>query len=271
MLQKTHEQVFLDKFTEEMILHLRRNNYDQEKQAIEEERRKKSIEAEKLRMKIQDKIIPISPAPKPVAPPPTIKNPIIPISRPIPRLPILRQPPVNPINTNQMQNQNKPSDSSSQAKLTEVSFGKIMLLIQDSTVRYIECPGEDKAIIIKKAGQTIKTQLSLKKQEILEIIKSFSEKARIPLIEGMLIAKIENIEISAVVSEEADSSFIIKKSLEMPLQNPREESRQRLLKSSFIGTQSNKPLSPINMPPRKNPFPPLNAQPSNPIQPNSPL
>jgi hypothetical protein len=93
----------------------------------------------------------------------------------------------------------------------EVNFGKITFLVKDPLVTYIEAPGINKNVLIKRAGITTKTQITLSKEEMLAIIKSFSETARIPLIEGMLNARLSNLEMSAVVSETTNSSFILKK------------------------------------------------------------
>jgi hypothetical protein len=95
----------------------------------------------------------------------------------------------------------------------EINFGKIIALARDPLVTYIECAGESKNIVIKKTGQTFKTSLTLAKEEIIAIIKDFSEKTRIPLVEGMLNARYQNLEISAVVSELIPPSFIIRKDI----------------------------------------------------------
>ena len=93
----------------------------------------------------------------------------------------------------------------------EIDFGKIRFLIKDPLVTYVECPGVEKNLIIRRAGVTTKTQITLKKEEIINIIKSFSEIARIPLIEGMLNARVSNLEMSAISSENLINSFIVKK------------------------------------------------------------
>ena len=95
----------------------------------------------------------------------------------------------------------------------EINFGKIILLSRDPLIEYIECVSEGQGIIIKKAGQTIKTQITLTKEEIVTIIKDFSEKTRIPLIEGMLNARYGTFEISAIVSDIISPSFIIRKNI----------------------------------------------------------
>ena len=47
--------------------------------------------------------------------------------------------------------------------------------------------------------------------EIKKIIESFSKIAKIPLLQGMLRARVSNLEISGIIAETADSSFILKK------------------------------------------------------------
>ena len=97
----------------------------------------------------------------------------------------------------------------------------------DPQISYIECPGENQNIMIKKAGHTLKTQITLSKEEMISIINSFSEKTRIPLIEGLLSAKYENLEISAIVSNIISPSFMIRKELQILNQNPNQQFRVR--------------------------------------------
>jgi hypothetical protein len=95
----------------------------------------------------------------------------------------------------------------------DIKFGKIYFLIRDPLVTFIECPGPNKNIVIKKAGNKLVTQITFLQAEIVDLINSFSEVARIPLIEGILTARHENLEISAVVSDEVTPSFVIKKDI----------------------------------------------------------
>jgi len=66
---------------------------------------------------------------------------------------------------------------------------------------------------MKKLGQTISTEVQLNETEINSLIKAFSEKTRIPLVEGILKARLGNLEIFAVISKFSTSRFIITKNL----------------------------------------------------------
>lgn len=90
-----------------------------------------------------------------------------------------------------------------------LDLGKLNELIADQAVQSIECPGSNKKLIIKKNNQTMKSDIKLTKQEITHVVTEFSEKARIPLMEGMLRARVGNLQISAVVSKLTSSRFII--------------------------------------------------------------
>lgn len=228
-------QEFLDLFTEELIYNTALLIKERIKFEKELARAKKEIDIEKLRQKfsrygekpkikqtIEEKPVTqaqpmiFRPAQRMIMPPqqrvlikPAEAKPAAPSTAPlqiqkpaeqkkpkdmqITTIPIPpKQPPVNP---------------------GEINFEKLMFLVKDPTVTYIECPGINKNVIIKKVGMTLKTQIILGKDEILRIIKSFSETARIPLIEGLLTARIQNLEISAIVTEKGNSSFIIRKVL----------------------------------------------------------
>jgi len=95
----------------------------------------------------------------------------------------------------------------------EINFGKITQFIRDPVVSSLECRRANEKIMIKKLGQTISTDVQLDEAEINSLIKAFSEKTRIPLIEGILKTKLGNLEIFAVISKFSTSKFIITKSL----------------------------------------------------------
>jgi hypothetical protein len=95
--------------------------------------------------------------------------------------------------------------------IAEGEFNQISSLINDPSVNYIECSGDENKVIIKKSGKIIQTELNLTKKDIKDIIDKFSEKTRIPLVEGVLKARYKNLEISGVSSDIINSSFVIKK------------------------------------------------------------
>jgi hypothetical protein len=198
--QEVYEH-FLKKFTEEILINLKYNLTKIEIERKEEERRKKEIDSAKLKIKLSEYF-----------------------NTPGQQKPTIRPAPLIVQTTNLKQNISEPKPLTEQRikinipseipKPTplEVDFGKIIFLVRDPLVTYIDCQGENKDIIIRKAGRVFKTQLTLNKQEIDSIIQSFSDKARIPLMEGMLKARFNNLEIAAVISQ-TSSSFILRKDI----------------------------------------------------------
>ena len=100
--------------------------------------------------------------------------------------------------------------TSQQTTLTQ-DYGKINPLLQDPSISSIECPGPGKDLIIIRAGQKQSTKISLSPQEIKNLLKKIAESARVPLLEGVFRAAIDNFVINSVVSEVIGSRFIIKK------------------------------------------------------------
>jgi hypothetical protein len=102
----------------------------------------------------------------------------------------------------------------------EIDLGKINTLIQDPVVRIIECNGPNQGVIISGVMGKKETNIILTKEEIEEIIKKFSEEAKIPLQEGFFKVALKRLVISAIYSEAVGSKFIIKKMLYAPEKNP---------------------------------------------------
>ena len=90
-------------------------------------------------------------------------------------------------------------------------LGKIDVLLRDNMIQTLECPGPGKNILVKKLNKINMTKITLSKEEINAIITGFSNKAKIPLLGGILKAAVGNLLISAVISDFAGSRFIINK------------------------------------------------------------
>jgi len=87
---------------------------------------------------------------------------------------------------------------------------KINSFINDRGVQRIEGPGAGKNILVKVRNNINTTKSILSEDEIKNIINHFSKKSMIPPINGVLKAAIDNMVISAVISD-AGSRFIIEK------------------------------------------------------------
>jgi hypothetical protein len=268
--KKSVKEEFLDEFTEEMIMNTKKGLDKKKREEKEVARAKREVEIEKLKKKfsgygeqaeepkpvekpaekIEEKKPELKPAlimtpsvmqksPEPINP---VQKPM-PIAKPIPRPqpPKMVNIPVPPVQPPLMPG--------------EVNFGKIAFLIKDPLVTYVESPGVDKNVLIKRAGVTTKTQITLSKEEMLAIIKSFSETARIPLIEGMLNARLSNLEMSAVVSETTNISFIVKKNPIPDMNKPMTQLQRPMMRiPTMPGVPNILPKPTPAMPPVNRPF-----------------
>jgi len=94
----------------------------------------------------------------------------------------------------------------------QIDLGKINSLIDNLGVREVECNGPDTEIVSRmKNGTENNSGVSLTKEEIDQIINTFSQESKIPAEEGLFRVVVGNLQISAIISELAGSKFIIKK------------------------------------------------------------
>lgn len=88
---------------------------------------------------------------------------------------------------------------------------KINLLIKDPRVSAVECPGPNKFLLVKIGGRIKLTKTTLTETGIKQVIETFSQKAKIPIIGGVFKAAADNLVITAVISDFVGSRFIISK------------------------------------------------------------
>jgi hypothetical protein len=91
------------------------------------------------------------------------------------------------------------------------STDKLNSLIDDIYVSEIECANSDAPLTVKKFGAIQKTGVRLSVDEIYELVAEFSQKTRIPVVEGRIRAALNNLVISANLSGKLGPSFIIQK------------------------------------------------------------
>lgn len=96
---------------------------------------------------------------------------------------------------------------------TEIAegYGRIVPLLNDPSVSMIECQGADKPLKILRMGQVQMTRISLKPQEIKNILQKVSDEVKIPLLDGVFRAAVDAFSISAVISGMIGSRFVIRK------------------------------------------------------------
>ncbi len=92
-----------------------------------------------------------------------------------------------------------------------VPLGRLIPFLNDPAVLGIECPGAGKNLLVHKFGAIQTTSVVLVEDEINEIMKNISERTRIPIIQGVFKAALDNIIVTAVVSEFVGTRFYIEK------------------------------------------------------------
>ena len=92
----------------------------------------------------------------------------------------------------------------------QIDLGKLNSLIQDKSVKAIECRGPNEKIIAHTPSPK-PTSIFLTKEEIEKIIQTFSEKLKIPTTTGLYRVVFGDLNLSAVISDTLGSKFIIKK------------------------------------------------------------
>jgi len=201
LLQETSEkfkELFLLAFTKELILHSGGPELVELESEIENEKQNRKQEIKEL---VKEELIPkkimFKPLPKPFKSLP--KRLII----PPPRFPLRLQ-------------YIKPTPTPTPLKL---DLGKLNPLIQDPRVQTIECQGPDKKIIVRTPRER-KTEISLTKQEIDDIIDKFSKQAKIPAEEGIFRIVVGNLSLSSIISSVIGTKFIIKKLRYIPKPAP---------------------------------------------------
>ena len=88
---------------------------------------------------------------------------------------------------------------------------KIDALLNDASVKVIECPGPGRQFSIFRRGVRQMTKITMTQDEIRQFLERIAQEARIPLIEGIFRIAVDNFIVDAVVSEEIGSRFILKK------------------------------------------------------------
>jgi hypothetical protein len=95
-------------------------------------------------------------------------------------------------------------------------LGKITPMVLDPRVITIECPAPGKFVIVKTPTKKLSTNITLTKENIDEIINSFSAESRIPRVGGIFKAIVNNMLITAIDSHIGGPRFIINKIRQAP-------------------------------------------------------
>lgn len=86
---------------------------------------------------------------------------------------------------------------------------KIQNMLNDPSVSRIECQGPNTPLVLVRRGMKQFTRLSLTQEEIFDILDDFTEKAHIPLVDGVIHVVVDNFEVQGVYSDLIRSNFSI--------------------------------------------------------------
>ncbi len=92
-------------------------------------------------------------------------------------------------------------------------WGQLNGVLSDPTVSVIDCPGPDKNFTVIRSGQKQITKIKMSSNEMREFLEKVATIARVPLLEGVFRAAVDNFYLNAVISEVIDNRFIIKKQI----------------------------------------------------------
>ena len=93
----------------------------------------------------------------------------------------------------------------------EIDLNELNPLIKNQLIESIECHGPDEKLILNGVKGTKTIDLILTENQIETIIQKFSSLTKIPYETGIFNAAYGTLEISAIISEEVGSRFIIKR------------------------------------------------------------
>lgn len=94
---------------------------------------------------------------------------------------------------------------------SKVNLGKLTQVIYDPSVWSVECPGAGRKILVNRAGSIMLSSITLTDSEIQQVLKEFSERTRIPVVQGVFKAIFQDLLITAVISEFVGTRFVIQK------------------------------------------------------------
>ncbi|MSS74211.1 hypothetical protein EXS72_01055 [Candidatus Pacearchaeota archaeon] len=94
---------------------------------------------------------------------------------------------------------------------SNLAIDKLNFLIRDPSVTEIECSDSEKNILVKKGGSVQRTSVKLSIEEVYQLIGEFSQKTKIPVIDGTIKTAFNNLILTAVLSETLGPRFIIQK------------------------------------------------------------
>lgn len=92
-----------------------------------------------------------------------------------------------------------------------IDIGNLTPYLNDPSVSTIECNGPETVVLIKRGREMRKTDVTLSKEEIEATLQAFSRAAKIPIHEGVYRVAVGRVILTAQISDETGSKFVISK------------------------------------------------------------
>jgi hypothetical protein len=203
-ISNNFKKIFLLTFTKELIKHSEKKDIQRLQNIIEQKENKKREESLQIPSIKEISQIPITekiPLPQKINEPVQFpKSKILP--RKIRRTPLLIPEPKLPEHLQYL----RPVSAGD----ARIDLFKINPLINDTAVMIIEGNPDEKVRVTGTMG-TKPTGIFLTKEDIDNIINKFSGASKIPVNEGIYRVAVGNLNLSAIISKNIGSRFIIKK------------------------------------------------------------
>ncbi len=96
-------------------------------------------------------------------------------------------------------------------KVETINLGKLASILQDPAVIGVECPGPYKNLIVNRGGSIQTSSVTLTPEEINTVMHNISEHTRIPITPGVFRAAVQDLLVTAVVSDFVGTRFLLQK------------------------------------------------------------
>jgi len=133
-----------------------------------------------------------------------------------PILPVLKDEQVAEVKIEDLQVVEKPAVQVVQIQQpTQEGYGRMLNLLNDRLLSHVECFGPSIPLSVVKFGQKQRTNIVLSESEIKSFLAYISEKAKIPLEDGVFKVVVDGMLVNAIVSDAVGTKFMIKKNYQI--------------------------------------------------------
>lgn len=109
------------------------------------------------------------------------------------------------------QQQYKPSPLKPGQKPETVNLGKLAGILVDPSVFSVECQGPHKNLLVNRGGSIQTSEVTLTDEEINTMMHNISEQTRIPISGRVFRTAIQDLVVTAVISDFVGTRFVIQK------------------------------------------------------------